>query len=283
MVTGQKLTKITTTKDHILPHKALSIQVSLNGLSFCVLNPDTNTIEYLKTILFEKQYNPQEVLDLLKTTIASEVALKGTFKNILIIHDNDLSSLVPKPLFNEENLADYLKFNAKILKTDYIAYDALKTNDSTNVYVPYVNINNYIYSKYGEFVYKHHSSVFIEEVLKLEKNATKAKMYVNVAANHFEIVVVENGKLKLYNTLEYVTKEDFIYYILFTSEQLELNPENFELIFTGDIDSKSELYTVTYKYIRFVFFAKRMDTFKFADNAQPDNEHDDFVIIHSFL
>ncbi len=274
---------ITTTNKHIIPYKALSIQVSLNGLSFCVLNPDTNTIEFLKSFHSEKQLNPTGILDLLKGTIQTEHALQEDFKSILVIHENELSSIVPKPLFNVENLADYLKFNAKILKTDYIAYDELKTNDSNNVYVPYVNINNYIYSKYGEFVYKHLSSVFIEEVLKLEKNATKAKMYVNVADTHFEMVVVENGNLKLYNTFEYVTKEDFIYYILFTSEQLGMNPENFELIFTGDIDSKSELYAITYKYIRFVFFAKRMDNFKFADDAQPDNEHDDFVIIHSFL
>ena len=133
------------------------------------------------------------------------------------------------------------------------------------------------------FIYKHQSTVLIEQILKLEKNATKAKMYVNVSPNNFEIVVIEDSSLKLYNTFEYKTKEDFIYYILFTSEQLEMNPENFELIFTGDIDSKSELYTITYKYIRFVFFAKRMDNFKFANDAQPDNEHDDFVIIHSFL
>ena len=274
---------ITTTNKHIIPYKALSIQVSLNGLSFCVLNPDTNTIEFLKSFHSEKQLNPTGILDLLKGTIQTEHALQEDFKSILVIHENELSSIVPKPLFNVENLADYLKFNAKILKTDYIAYDELKINDSNNVYVPYVNINNYIYSKYGEFVYKHLSSVFIEEVLKLEKNATKAKMYLNVADTHFEMVVVENGNLKLYNTFEYVTKEDFIYYILFTSEQLGMNPENFELIFTGDIDSKSELHAITYKYIRFVFFAKRMDNFKFADDAQPNNEHDDFVIIHSFL
>ncbi len=274
---------ITTIKTHTIPFKALSIQVSLNGLSFCVLNPDTNTIEFLKSIPSEKQLNPTDVLELLKEAIEKEPHLQQGFKTVLVIHENELSTLVPKPLFNEEHMADYLKFNAKILKTDYIAFDDLKVNDSANVYVPYVNINNYIYSTFGEFIYKHHSSVLIEEVLKLEKNAEKAKMYVNVTVHHFEIVVVENGILRFYNTFEYVTKEDFIYYILFTSEQLGLNPENFELIFTGDIDSKSELHAITYKYVRFVFFAKRMDSFKFLDDAQPDNEHDEFVIIHSFL
>ena len=283
MVTGQKYLAIMTIKNKIIPFKALSIQVSLNGLSFCVLNLDTNTIELLKHCHSEKQMNPLDMLALLKTTITEEPRLKEDFKNILVIHENDISSLVPKPLFNEEHLADYLKFNAKILKTDYIAYDELTTNDSVNVYVPYVNINNHIYGNYGDFIFKHHSSVLVEEVLKLEKNATKAKMYVNVAIDHFDIVVVENAALKLYNTFEYETKEDFMYYLLFTSEQLGLNPEKFELIFTGDIDSKNELYTMAFKYVRFVFFAKRMDNFKYSDDAQPDTENDDFVLLHSFL
>lgn len=272
----------TTTKNNIIPYKALSIQVSLNGLSFCVLNTDTNTIEFLTHRHSEKQLNPLDVMQLLKDTIEKEPTLHEEFKSVLVIHENELSSLVPKPLFNEDHLADYLKFNAKILKTDFIAYDELKLNDSVNVYVPYVNFNNYVYSKYGEFVYKHYSTVLIEKTLNLEKNATKSKMYVNVAANHFEIVVVEQGTLKLYNSFEYTTKEDFIYYILFTSEQLGLNPENFELIFTGDIDDKSDLYDITFKYVRFVSFAKGMNTFRFAEDLEAKNEHNDFVILNSF-
>ena len=120
-------------------------------LSFCILNPNTNTIEFLKHCHSEKQLNPIDLLHLLTDTISNESMLQGNFKEILIIHDNELSTLVPKPLFNQNNLADYLKFNAKILKTDYIAFDELNMNDSVNVYVPYVNINNYVYGKFGEF------------------------------------------------------------------------------------------------------------------------------------
>lgn len=273
---------ITTTKQHYIPYKKLSIQVSLNGLSFCVLNQHTQTIDFLKHVVFEKQLNPDQVLQVLKDAFSSENDLKEDFKNIMIIHENELSSLVPRPLFNEDHLADYLKFNAKILKTDYIAHDALQVNDSVNVYVPYVNINNYIYNRFGEFVYKHHSSILIEKILQIEKHANKAKMYVNVSSTRFEIIVVEKGTLLLYNTFEYSTKEDFIYYILFTSEQLGLNPEHFELVFTGNINAESELYTITFKYVRFVSFLKRLDPFKIVHSEQSYNEHADFALINSF-
>lgn len=260
----------------------LSIQASLSGLSFCVLNNETNTIDYLKIFNFDRKLNPNEILLKLEQSFEDEDELKQAFSNILVIHKNELSTIVPSALFNEDNLADYLKFNNKILSTDYVAFDQIDLNDSVNVYIPFMNINNYLYERFGEFTYKHFSTVLIEQVLNAEKNAEKPKMYVNVSNENFEIVIVANGKLQFYNSFEYTTKEDFIYYILFTAEQLKLNPESFELIFTGNIDSKDDLYNITYKYVRFVFFSKRLDNFKFSQQAQPTNNHSQFVILNSF-
>ncbi len=260
----------------------LSIQVSLSGLSFCILNIETNTITYLKNFAFKKKLNPNQVLDKLQHYFNTESELKESFDEVIVVHKNELSTLVPKALFNEDNLADYLKFNNKILSTDFITFDEISLHDSINIYVPYININNYLYDIFGEFTYKHFSTILIEEILKIEKNTESPKMYLNICNEYFEVVVVEKGKLKFLNTFEYYTKEDFIYYILFTAEQLGLNPESFELIFTGNIDSKDELYAVSYKYVRFVFFSKRLDNFKYSELAQPENNHSQFVILNSF-
>ena len=274
---------VTTTNNiNTISNLKLSIQVSLSGLSFCILNFEINTITYLKNFAFNKKLNPNQVLEKLQQYFNTEPELKESFDEVNVIHKNELSTLVPKALFNEDNLADYLKFNNKILSTDFITFDEISLNDSINVYVPYININNYLYDKFGEFTYKHFSTILIEEVLKAEKNAVKPKMYVNISNEYFEVVVVENGKLKFYNSFEYYTKEDFIYYILFTAEQIGLNPESFELLFTGNIDSKDELYSVAYKYVRFVFFSKRLDSYKYLETAQPQNNHSQFVILNSF-
>ena len=272
----------TTNNINNISNLKLSIQVNLSGLSFCILNIETKTITYLKSFGFNKKLNPNQVLDKLQHYLNIEPELKQVFSEVIVIHKNELSTLVPTALFNEDNLADYLKFNNKILSTDFITFDEITVNDSVNVYVPYININNYLYDVFGEFTYKHFSTILIEEVLKAEKNAEKPKMYVNICNEYFEVIVVKKGKLKFYNTFEYYTKEDFIYYILFTAEQLGLNPESFELLFTGNIDSKDELYSVAYKYVRFVFFSKRLDDYKYSENAQPQNNHSQFVIINSF-
>ncbi|GAA4944464.1 DUF3822 family protein [Algibacter agarivorans] len=264
----------------ILTNLELSIQLSLSGLSFCILNRNSNTVTALKTLRFQKKLNPLEVLDKLKKLFETENALNDSFSKVCVIHDNDLSALVPKTLFSEDCLADYLKFNSKILKSDFITYDTIAINNSVNVYVPYININNFIYDRFGAFTFKHVSTILIESILHIEEHADSTKLYINVSENHFEIIAVEKTKLLLYNTFEYGTKEDFIYYILFTAEQLNLDPETLKLVFIGNIIKDDELYNIAYKYIRNISFTNRNDTFKHAKVLKTN--YSNFTLLKSF-
>ncbi len=267
------------TKDlDIITNQKLSIQISLSGLSFCILNTVSKAITNFEHIAFDKKVNPFEALERLIHYFDTRDYLKTTFDDILIIHENDLSTLVPKALFNKDYLADYLKFNSKILKSDYLSYDVLEYNETVNVYVPYVNINNYIYDAFGSFTFKHFSTVLIDKIFKGEKDKSATKVYTHIGAHHFEIVAIDNGKLKLYNTFEYNNPEDFIYYLLFTLEQLEYDTETIDVTLIGNISSEDDLYKVAYKYIRNIALED-------GDSSIPneeDSKHSNYIIANSF-
>ncbi|MFT4612443.1 MAG: hypothetical protein ACJA1H_002458 [Glaciecola sp.] len=260
--------------------KALSIQIRLSGLSFCILNRSSNTIELIQHIHLERKATPYELLNELKSTIESNSDLQQSFDSMICIYQNELSCLVPNHLFDEDNMADYLKFNAKILKTDYISFDSLVTVDSSNVYVPLININNYIFETFGSFDYKHASTVMIETLLQQSPHRAETIFYINVNTTTFEIISIENKQLVFYNTFEYSSKEDFIYYVLFTIEQLKLNPETIKIVLIGKIDTSDALYTILYKYIRFVEFIKPNYSFDFK--SKLDNTHSDYLLLNSF-
>uniref|UniRef100_UPI0025DCC9E3 DUF3822 family protein n=1 Tax=Winogradskyella sp. TaxID=1883156 RepID=UPI0025DCC9E3 len=166
--------------------KELSIQIHLNGLSFCILNRTSNTIEFLKTVNFEQKLTPFDVLNRLKAELSSNTVFSEDFDAVLVIHQNELATLVPKTLYNENHKADYLKFNSKILRTDFITQDDIAINDSINVYVPYVNINNYIFETFGEFVYKHSSSILIDTVLQKTEAKESPIIYININSSTIE-------------------------------------------------------------------------------------------------
>jgi hypothetical protein len=274
METGQKI--ILKTNNISTSKYELSIQVNLSGLSFFVLNLETSKVAFLKSIPFEKKQTPQCLLDRLTHSFNSIDELQKHFSKVTVIHDNELATLVPKPLFDETNLVDYLKFNTKILKTDFITFDSLQIADLKVVYVPLVNINNFVFERFGSFEYKHSATVVLNRVLTIEKNSKSLKMYINVEPSHYEIITVENNHLKFYNRFEYNSKEDFIYYLLFTAEQLQLNPEDFPVILMGAIDETDEIYQIVFKYVRNVSLLPK-DAMLYSNG--PNSNH--FTLLNS--
>ena len=259
-------------------HK-LSIQVSLNGLSFCVFDTIGNTIPLSRHLDFGKELSPYEVQKELKELFKDNQVLNYQFSEVVVIHRNNLFSLVPKALFNKEELPNYLKFNAKILANDLIAYDEIDSYDMVNVYVPFVNINNFVYDLFGEFEFKHNGTVLVEALLNTHSNGKEAICYVHVSEKQMDITVLSQKKLLFYNSFYFVTKEDFIYYLLFTLEQLQLDTESVKLRLFGAIEESDEIYTLCYEYIQ------HLSIFIPPNSMNPpegmENEVIDFTVINA--
>tara|TARA_R110000868_G_scaffold109560_1_gene297754 strand:- start:12897 stop:13730 length:834 start_codon:yes stop_codon:yes gene_type:complete len=245
-----KSNKIKAKNNSGLSYKKLSIQISLNGLSFCVLDSIGNTIVLQESIRFSEELIPFQVLKNLQEFLEKNDITKMSFSDVTVIHRNTLFSLVPKALFNEKELANYLKFNAKILANDHISFDEISNYDLITVYVPFVNINNYIYELFGEFEYKHNSTVLIQSLLNNFNGGKDPICYVHVLEQQMDVIVISNKKLLLYNSFNFHTKEDFIYYLLFTIEQLKLDTETLKLRLFGTIEEGDDLYHITHKYVR---------------------------------
>ena len=259
-------------------YKKLAIQVSLDGLSFCVLDTLNNSLLLLQQLSFSNLQRSTKMEDLLETVYLANPELKHNYDEILVIHSNNLSTFVPTALFDEEFLGSYLQYNTKVFETDFFTFDALDKYEMNHVYIPYVNMNNFFIDQYGAFDYKHANTVLVSKLLDLSKNKEERKMFVHVSESHFEIVVVQNQKLHLFNSFEYKTPEDFIYYILFTAEQLQLNPENFKLEFLGSIIESDAFYQIAYKYIRNISLLDVSDI-KNTFTEQENREH--FILLHS--
>jgi len=281
MVTGQG-TMTKKNNINLLSNKILSVQVSLNGLSFCILDSIENNILFLKETHFDTQKNPIEIEKLLKEEFECNTTLQQEFKKVTLIHQNDICTFVPKGLYDENHLTDYLKFNNKIFKSDFIATDEVFLKEIISVYVPFVNINNYFFELFGTFEYQHASTILAQQLLQHTTDTTN-KFYCNVSPTSFELICIKNGKFNLFNSFQFDTKEDFIYYILFTIEQLQLNTETIDFVLLGDIGLDDELYSVLYQYIRNISFGSRNTQFVVRDIEQkPKYGYNHFSLLNSF-
>lgn len=271
---------VTRSKEQNNPNIKLSIQVSLNGLSFCGFYPAEKRILYFKEVQFSKKLNPIQVLQQIEKLYEQENFLKQENPEVIVLFSNELYSLVPQPLFDEDNASDYLKFNTMILETDYVAHDVIEAAQMVNVYIPYTNINNFFFEKYGEFEYRHCISILAEEFLKLDKDQNSGtKVYLNCYTGGYDLIIIKDGQLFLANSFKCNTREDFIYYLLFTAEQLDLDPTEFELILLGKIVENSDYYKIAYTYVKNIKFLDTSFGFIFASKEEPPKGYMHYTLL----
>ncbi len=248
------MTKKETNKDSkndliLEDYHKLSIQVSLNGLSFCILDTIGKKIVKAGKHSFDNRLNPYEAQKELKRFIKGQKIKDFEFSEVVIVHRNNLFSLVPKVLFDPNELANYLKFNTKILANDLLEYDEIPGYDMVNVYVPFININNFIYELFGDFEFNHHSTVLVASLLGRNASGSETICYAYATDDELDLVILQNKKLLFYNNFTYKTPEDYLYYLLFTLEQLHLDPNEIKLRLFGSIEEGDPIFSICQDYV----------------------------------
>lgn len=233
----------------------LSIQVSLDGFSFYAQNEHSNDQHLLAHYVTNEPGDPDNILLDIEQVFEENKDLSSVFNNIEVVYRNELFTIVPIALFDPERLTDYLKYNTKILSTDFIVYDELKPYDLVVVYIPFANINNFFFDRFGSFSYHHNMTLFIKDVLD-NAVANKKQAVVSLTDTSFDLIAHEGKKMLLANSFSYENPEDFLYHILFCYEQLNFDPDEDKLIIKGEISSSGELYQLAHTYIRHISLAE---------------------------
>lgn len=258
------------------PYHKLSIQVGLNGLSFCILDTIAKELILSHGVRFLKEVSPYDLLRELKDRLREQGVFDYSFSEVVAIHRNSLFSLVPKAFFDAEQLAHYLKFNAKIYPTDHLEYDWIQGMETANVYVPFANVNNYIFDRFGEFEFKHSATVLLETLLRLPSSGQGTVCFAHLAESQLDLVVFQNKKLLFFNSFWCTGAEDFMYYLLFAIEQLGLPTETFKLRLLGEPEEGGPIYEMASEFLENVsVFIPAEQHFPLV----PEDESIDFTLI----
>lgn len=260
----------------------LSIQISLDGFSFFIYEPVTAVFIAQHNYRFEHENrSPEALLERVEIIFKENRLLQETYKKVTVFHDNSLVTLVPSEYFEEAHLSAYLENNIKLLEDDHIAFDMLENEGIYIVYVPYVNINNLLFSSFGSFEYYHISTLFLDLKNKDIAKSSSNKCFINCYDTSFDMLLYSEGKLNFYNRYEYRTATDFIYYILFALEQNDLDPNEIAVELTGAIKKDSDVYKMAYNYIRNLSFYNETNT-NLSEDFSEFPKHENYTALHQY-
>lgn len=239
----------------------LAIQYSLDGLSFVIFDTEEQKFICLKHYHFSEKNVTLESL-LLELQEREEWKLDD-FKSVKILIDNNLNTFVPKDYYQKEAEKDYLSMlNIKVESS--VKSDSL-TNDIINIYPAPSDIDNILKTN-DKITIAHTSSVIIESLVKeFSERIQGMRAFVNVKNNSYELTIINDTTLIFHNYFNFNTKEDFLYFILFTFEQLKIDNESIPLYFMGLIEEKSVLVELSSRYIRNIRFFNRNNNYNYIN------------------
>ena len=240
----------------------LTIQHSLDGLSFVIFDTEEQKFLSLKHFhLYEKNV-PLE--DLIAELQEKEQWNINEFKSVKIIIDNNLNTFVPKEYYQKEQENNYLSLLNIMGEATTTNADSLN-NDIYNIYPISSDIDNVL--KISDKIKLYHaSSIKVDSLIKeFSERIQGTRAFVNVKNNSYELTIINDTKLIFHNYFNFNTKEDFIYFILFTFEQLKIDNETIPLYFMGLIEEKSVIVELCSRYIRNIRFFNRNNNYNYIN------------------
>lgn len=227
----------------------LSIQIDLGGFSFSILDRVRNKSILLNHYNLSDTLTPDEKAGQIKKIFRENQFLKAPYKKVILLQNTPKSIMVPRSLFQEKYLKSYFKFNHPLGELEEIHYNFIEDVDAYNIFTIPNSISNTILQHFKSAEYFHQA---IPQIFHAANYLHAEKPFVSLYLNDrfIDIGVFDNQKLLLLNSFDIKTKEDALYFLLYTYKQLNLKTTVNELFISGNGSQIAEPLNFFRQYIK---------------------------------
>ena len=261
----------------------LYLEIGTNALKYTLLNTKNNTFIGLEEYRLNGIFNTYALVEPLTSLIKNVPLLQKTFATFHVAFINQRSTLIPNAIFQQDKLALYHQYNFTQQEEDTFLHDNLINLSAKNIYsVPDYIIN--VFKPIKNVAFSHFSSALIEAgLIHAKQSNSLSSIDLHILPDSFQIVVIKNQQLELYNSFTYQTSEDFLYYLLFVLDQLKIDNEKATIRLLGEVEKNSTLYSMLYKYINTINFGNRPENLKFSYILEEVPVHFHYPLFNQFL
>ena len=219
----------------------LSIQVSLNGFSFCVKDSTRNIFIALGSIPFEKKVVfTDDWLHEISWITSQYDWFANQFKKVFVIYESPEFVIVPNKYFEPTKAKQLLALSFPEHELNEIRFNTVDSERTCIYSIPSTLTN--------AFIRKYENATFVCSGLctlknLLSKGVTKGKPQMHVTFfNSFAVVnIVNEGVLYHSGAIQALNSEDTTYHLANIVKQLEMKPTNIDITLFGKATYHNDL------------------------------------------
>lgn len=236
-----------------------SIQFSLNGFSYLITDPDSRKHIALRSYDFGTEVSLQRAADIIQHIFTDDDLLAASNQQLLVAYVNRPWAMVPEMLYLQEKVEYLLNANYKpdefsfVTKTNVPGTDLMIASR-----IPQI-IEQTFQQQAENVVFIPHQAAFIHNGLRtLRFNTSDSAFFMNVNANFFDLLYIQNNQVQFYNNFMYRQYADVLYYTLATMEKLGLNPAEMHIFLQGNELVREIIPYEMKKHIRYIYLDKNL-------------------------
>lgn len=228
------------------PQYILSIRYSTDGLSFCVHDHNNKLL-----VFFFQPFNLEgsdAVIAKVKKIMVDEELLNLKYLKVYIIPCNKEKILLPAHVFNKNNLPDMYRLCLQTQKNDTLLYRKIKIMESYIVEALPRSFVTFLTTRYQSLCIVNSAYPFIINSLSNILFNTN-HLFIDIHDQYFDLLLTRNNDILLFNSFDYRSVNDLIYYSLNCLQQCNVSKENLQTTLSGNLVNEPVLLEALSKYI----------------------------------
>jgi hypothetical protein len=180
--------------------------------------------------------------------------IKQGFHAVYLTWNKSGATLVPSAFYSDAKKEELLGFNYGKQENIQIITEDIKGIDVKVIYAIPNPVKLFFDTHLSNYKLKHISTALIENMLSEPGNRNEKRAFININSGNFNLLVMEKG-LKFFNTFDFQSGEDILYYALFSFEQSGFDPHTGKVTVAGEIEAGSGIHRLLQQYIKNISFA----------------------------
>lgn len=227
----------------------LSVQVSLNGISFCI--NDTVRDIYISFVTYPFT-NSLSINDDWGNTMGQLFSqfdiLSHKFKKVLLSFDSPLFTVAPTELFTPEKAKQLFELVHPLPNLYEVRFNNLAESKSTVIYaIPSSLVSQWLIRQPNTLFIGHASPLITCSVLI--KTTKDEPLILNNFSEQFLISVIsKNNELQHCNSMIYHDTNDTVYHLINTYKLAGIEPSRSEIALAGSINDAEGLESILAQY-----------------------------------
>jgi hypothetical protein len=258
----------------------LSIQVGLDGFSFCILDVLRKkylVLQHIPMVVGKTQFLASKM----EAIFDAEKKLNASFQSVAVTYATNKATLLPKSFPESDLFVKIASLTNDISKSEDIGVSGLAGFNQQIIFSYPKELLALLNRKYTGFSFKHKSVPLLAAVVD-QQNEKNNTLLINFEKQYIRMIVLKNNQLELYNSFYFKNEADFLYYTLNICHTLHLDPEKDDILIGGYVADDSNYVRQLKKYVSNVYFLKPPSGYYYSNTFDKVQKHQFVSLLNSY-